>query len=565
MASSTSPLTPGPCRSAAARRRARRGRRRSRRRADDPGRRGGELGDDGADLVDHRLPSTPGGSVPRAISATCRRRARRRPAGLEQPLADAPPAERVELDRERVLDLVGERADADPEPLAQERPHRVLDEPTRSSSSTTVSGRAAAGRQERPAGRRGRARACAPASASGQSSRARPAARPVKLRGSNGCSGWRITTCSRAGPPRSGRCVDDVQQLADGNGRRAAHVGALVVAGVGDDQPVGRGQQRVEQELAVLAARVALADQRVVEHQVVAVAAGCAGTPRRRARAGRRPGGARSASASSVHTVRWPVRKLARVGRPRRRCASSARTSAGASSGRGRPRRLPRPSRRARAEARPAARARVAGRGQRVGGIGDRLGPGERLADAQRVDRRPVRVPSARQSGRPDRSSGCRRRRAAAPRRTAAVVLGHRHPQEKPVKPHRQVRWPGASRYGARWGASSPQRIPLSGPSPGSASYRRRRSRSDGGPARGRRGRGPATRSCARGQLQQRRPRPAPGWSAAASGRPGGPGDRADARRHRASSLVVFRRRRRVARPRTSPGSAARTSRCPGT
>ena len=34
----------------------------------------------------------------------------------------------VELDGQRVLDLVGEVADADPEPLAQERAHGVLDE-----------------------------------------------------------------------------------------------------------------------------------------------------------------------------------------------------------------------------------------------------------------------------------------------------------------------------------------------------------------------------------------------------------------------------------------------------
>ena len=74
-------------------------------------------------------PSTPGGSVPRAISA--RQAVRRVDAGeprVEQPLADAPLLEAVELDRQVVLHLVGEVAEADAEPLAQERPHRVLRE-----------------------------------------------------------------------------------------------------------------------------------------------------------------------------------------------------------------------------------------------------------------------------------------------------------------------------------------------------------------------------------------------------------------------------------------------------
>ena len=48
---------------------------------------------------------------------------------------------------------------------------------------------------------------------------------------------------------------DHVQQLPDGHRGRPLEVGALVVPGVGDDQLVGRRHQRVEQELAVLAAR----------------------------------------------------------------------------------------------------------------------------------------------------------------------------------------------------------------------------------------------------------------------------------------------------------------------
>jgi hypothetical protein len=69
----------------------------------------------------------------------------------------------------------------------------------------------------------------------------------------------------------------DLQQLPHGDGRRPREVAALVVAGVGGDQAVGGGHQRVEEELAVLAARVPFPEVGVVEHQVVAVARRLAG------------------------------------------------------------------------------------------------------------------------------------------------------------------------------------------------------------------------------------------------------------------------------------------------
>ena len=68
------------------------------------------------------------------------------------------------------------------------------------------------------------------------------------------------------------RAVHRVQQLADGDGRRALGVRALVAAGVGDQEPVARRHEGVEEELAVLRARVALADARILQSQVVAVA-----------------------------------------------------------------------------------------------------------------------------------------------------------------------------------------------------------------------------------------------------------------------------------------------------
>ena len=68
------------------------------------------------------------------------------------------------------------------------------------------------------------------------------------------------------------RTVERVEQLAERHRRRHRRAGALVGSGVGDDQVVAGGADGVEQELAVLAARVALADPRVAGEHVVAVA-----------------------------------------------------------------------------------------------------------------------------------------------------------------------------------------------------------------------------------------------------------------------------------------------------
>jgi hypothetical protein len=97
-------------------------------------------------------------------------------------------------------------------------------------------------------------------------------------------------------PSAHGGPVDDVEQLDSGTAGGPLLVGALVGAGVGDHQ-VGGGEQRVEQQLAVLGAGVAVADDRVAAQQVVAVGRRCAGTRRRRGRARTRPGAARPASA----------------------------------------------------------------------------------------------------------------------------------------------------------------------------------------------------------------------------------------------------------------------------
>ena len=72
----------------------------------------------------------PGGSdaAGRAPPPTAALVGRAREAGVEQPLADLPRLEVVEVDREGVVDLVGVGRDAEPQPLAEERAHRVADE-----------------------------------------------------------------------------------------------------------------------------------------------------------------------------------------------------------------------------------------------------------------------------------------------------------------------------------------------------------------------------------------------------------------------------------------------------
>ena len=101
----------------------------------------------------------------------------------------------------------------------------------------------------------------------------------MKLRTSKGCSGWWIVRWSRAGPASGGHdgAVDHVEELAERDGRRAGEVAALVPGRVGDDEPVGRRQEGVEEELAVLGAGVVVPDVRVGGDEVVAVALDVAG------------------------------------------------------------------------------------------------------------------------------------------------------------------------------------------------------------------------------------------------------------------------------------------------
>jgi hypothetical protein len=266
------------------------------------------------------------------------RRARLAPgqARVEEALADVPALQAVELDGQGVLDLGREVAEAEPEAPAHERPHRVLHEAHEvveldRARRAALERRGQERRRGRPVGRQ----------------RARPGERgvveaPRPVAGEHaGTEVARVEGLQRMADEDAAarglavlgadRPVDDVEQLADRDRGRALGVRALVVAGVGHEQPVAGGHDRVEQKLAVLA-RGSRSPTR--------------GSSRRRSSPSR--GALRGNTASSrprrqttrwgterigtsVQKVRCPVRKFARVGRPCSRSSMSARISESAS------------------------------------------------------------------------------------------------------------------------------------------------------------------------------------------------------------------------------------------
>ena len=91
--------------------------------------------------------------------------------------------------------------------------------------------------------------------------------------------------------------IDDVEQLAERDGRRSPQVRPLIAGRVRDHQVVGRGQHRVEQQLTILAAGVAITDVRIERGAGRRRRApSAAGRRRRRVPSGRRPGAAPTAS-----------------------------------------------------------------------------------------------------------------------------------------------------------------------------------------------------------------------------------------------------------------------------
>ena len=102
---------------------------RARRALAEPQRVAGELLDRRAQPGDHRLAEPARREQPaRDLGRHARVHVRSREPALQQPRADAPLLEVVELDRQRVADLLGEVAEHDPEPLAQKCPNRVFGE-----------------------------------------------------------------------------------------------------------------------------------------------------------------------------------------------------------------------------------------------------------------------------------------------------------------------------------------------------------------------------------------------------------------------------------------------------
>ncbi len=67
--------------------------------------------------------------------------------------------------------------------------------------------------------------------------------------------------------------VDNLEQLGYRHAGRARLVEVLVASLEGDDQVLSRGQQRVQEQLAVLAGGVAVAHLGTAQQQVVAVLA----------------------------------------------------------------------------------------------------------------------------------------------------------------------------------------------------------------------------------------------------------------------------------------------------
>jgi hypothetical protein len=65
--------------------------------------------------------------------------------------------------------------------------------------------------------------------------------------------------------------VDHVEEFPDGDSRWPRQVRPLVMSGVRDDQALARSEKRVEEQLAVFAADVAVADSRILEREVVTV------------------------------------------------------------------------------------------------------------------------------------------------------------------------------------------------------------------------------------------------------------------------------------------------------
>ena len=154
----------------------------------------------------------------------------------------------------------------DLEPLAQELLDRVLEEgDQRGELDVAARARAARGRPATAGADRGRAAARAPASAAASKENGRRGLEVLRVEGLQRVVAQRALLAAGHGG------VEGVEQLAERYGGRPRLARRLVGAGVGDDEVLGRRDDRVEHQLAVLAARVALAGERAAGEHVVAV------------------------------------------------------------------------------------------------------------------------------------------------------------------------------------------------------------------------------------------------------------------------------------------------------
>ncbi len=201
---------------------------------------------------------------------------------VEEPLPDTPQLETPELDGEAILYLVERFAHADAEARAQERAAGVLDKPDdvpEIDQLTVAGGQRSAEERRRVVPRRAeRSRTAerdgveAPPRIGDQLAGAE-VARVERLQRMTRedliARGRRVRTGSGPHGP-----IDDIKQLGDRHRRGTLEVRPLIVARVRDDQPLRRGKQGVEQHLAILGAGITIADVRILEQQVIAVA-GC--------------------------------------------------------------------------------------------------------------------------------------------------------------------------------------------------------------------------------------------------------------------------------------------------
>ncbi len=224
---------------------------------------------------EHGLAQRPGrqlAAAPLGLPAAVQRRARpagRAAAGRRPPTAASPSSSTGSASAPVVL--AGEQRQ--PDPLAQELLHRVLDERDQVVERDDPVRRRAGAAARRgtarvpPSARRRRPR---PASSARSKLNGPAASAPVRS-----CAG-RTAAAGAAPRPARGASGPAVAATASssspsGTAGRPPGAGALVGAGVHHDEVLGGRADRVEQQLAVLAARVALADERVAGEQVVAV------------------------------------------------------------------------------------------------------------------------------------------------------------------------------------------------------------------------------------------------------------------------------------------------------